>query len=683
MFIRLSAAAAASFGIAAVFSACGGGSVPPPSPQEVSEQPVASVTQPSGELPPPASPQDEVQRHVASLTLLAGHLGGEGNVDGELSSARLDTPPALAVDAGGNAFTYKSGFGADYIRKIAPDGSILTLGGSHAPEYINVVEGPLSAAQFDNLGDIALAKDGTLYVTDVHGLHRITPGGVSSRIAGVGISMVDNLAVALDSAGTPIIAERSYGRLYKVPADNQRPLELTAPASMGQIIDIGVDAQDSIYILSGFADPNSGLARATIKLRRLAVDGKFTEVAGAQGEFKVANSLAVDGDGVVWVADGASIRRVTPAGAVTTLALPFQASAIAVFGNSLVVGGNATLWRVDKSTGEAVRVTGAPAEVARTDGVGAAARFDSAGPLVQGLDGSIVMPVLDKNGLALRRITLNGAVSTMTIDGFVFDAPQFAPPPALAGLAIDHNGTRYAISQGASQYLGEGVSRNYGGAAVYKLNASGQLLPWAGNGEIGNADGAGTAARLGHYLVGPVFAADGTMLIGDGPALKKISPDSLVTTLTAAACPRTDPYPVQVNGLAIDGADTIVACSDYTLRRVSPTGTVTLVAGSSANSRRPLESLDGSGNAAVFAGWTGRVAMAVGAEGNLYVADGPTIRRVTQQGMVTTVAGVEGQVGNRLGPLPGSLYPVTGLALLPDGSIAVSSGAAVLRLTTP
>src|SRR5207237_6777901 len=52
---------------------------------------------------------------------------------------------------------------------------------------------------------------------------------------------------------------------------------------------------------------------------------------------------------------------------------------------------------------------------------------------------------------------------------------------------------------------------------------------------------------------------------------------------------------------------------------------------------------------------------------NVYVADtnNSTIRKITPDGVVTTVVGVPGSIGARLGPLPGSLSNPVKLAILP------------------
>jgi hypothetical protein len=73
---------------------------------------------------------------------------------------------------------------------------------------------------------------------------------------------------------------------------------------------------------------------------------------------------------------------------------------------------------------------------------------------------------------------------------------------------------------------------------------------------------------------------------------------------------------------------------------------------------------DGQGRDAAFASPTG---LAIHADGNLYVAERDVIRKVTPAGNVTTVAGQRGVSTLMAGPLPGGLGRLSSLAIGPDG----------------
>ena len=80
-------------------------------------------------------------------------------------------------------------------------------------------------------------------------------------------------------------------------------------------------------------------------------------------------------------------------------------------------------------------------------------------------------------------------------------------------------------------------------------------------------------------------------------------------------------------------------------------------------------SADGTGAAARFSALSG---MAVDGAGNLYVADSSTIRKVgLANGSVTTLVGVAGQAGVKLGPLPARLNAPAAVAVSASGALII------------
>ena len=170
-------------------------------------------------------------------------------------------------------------------------------------------------------------------------------------------------------------------------------------------------------------------------------------------------------------------------------------------------------------------------------------------------------------------------------------------------------------------------------------------------GSSGSADGAGGAARFN----GPESVAvdnAGNVYVADtyNDTIRKITPAGVVTTLaglagisgsadgTGSAARFNQP-----SGVAVDTAGNVYVADsfNYTIRKITPAGVVTTLAGLAASDG----SADGTGSAARFGGPVG---VAVDSAGNVYVGDAvnSTIRKITPAGVVTTLAGLAGSYGS-------------------------------------
>jgi hypothetical protein len=120
--------------------------------------------------------------------------------------------------------------------------------------------------------------------------------------------------------------------------------------------------------------------------------------------------------------------------------------------------------------------------------------------------------------------------------------------------------------------------------------------------------------------------------------------------------------------------------SNFTIRKITPSGVVTTVAGTPGRSG----STDGPVATALFAGVGG---VAIDPSGNLFVADSGnyTIRKITPAGMVSTFAGVAGTRGEVDGTgSAAQLYDPQNLAVDGGGNVYVSDGEGdCIRMITP
>ena len=250
--------------------------------------------------------------------------------------------------------------------------------------------------------------------------------------------------------------------------------------------------------------------------------------------------------------------------------------------------------------------------------------------------------IADSGNDTIRKVTLGGVVTTF------------------AGSAGVSGGTDGAGSSARFNYPSGGVVDPYGNYyetdldnnTVRKITPGGTVTTIAGlAGTSGTTDGTGSAARFNGPF-GVVMDSSGNLYVSDrlNQTIRKIAPGGIVTTFagTAGSVGSTDGTgsAARFNGpaeLAIDSSGNLYVPdqSNSTIRKITPGAVVTTLAGSAG----VFASKDGTGSAASF---NNPSSIAVDGLGNLYVTDNgnATIRKVTQGGVVTTLAGLAGNTGS-------------------------------------
>ena len=206
---------------------------------------------------------------------------------------------------------------------------------------------------------------------------------------------------------------------------------------------------------------------------------------------------------------------------------------------------------------------------------------------------------------------------------------------------------------------------------------TGIVTTFAGSGSNGSSDGTGTSASF-NWPNGIAIDPVGNVYVADSDGLiRKITPGGMVTTLAGSmqthvfACPA---------GVALDAAGNVYvadACTNL-ISKVTPAGVITTFAGSGNQ-----DSINGTGTAASFNNPNGLV---VDASGNVYVADtgNNLIRKITPGGVVTTFAG-SGKFGSTNGVgCAASFYSPTGITIDISGNLYVTDwGKDLIRKITP
>jgi len=665
------------------------------------------------------------------LSLLAGSIGGSGNLNGAGSAARFGQPEGIAVDNAGNM--YVADQTNSTIRKITPAGVVTTLAGSGT---IGSANGTGTTASFNYPTAVAVDGSGNIIVADTDNdlIRKVTPGGAVSTLAGTaGASgSTDGTGSAARFNRPSGVVVDTEGNIYIADSGNSNIRKLT---SAGVVITLagsgksgsanGAGAAASFNAPSALAVDGSGnlivADTGNNLIRKITPAGVVTTLAGMAGisgnadgsgataRFNAPGGVAVDSSGNILVGDtrNNTIRMITPSGTVTTLAGVAYAlnyltasychtadgtgsaagfcypSGIAVNGAGNVLVADALNGTIRKITpaGAVTTLAGLATALGSTDGSAATAQF--AYPEGPAVDSSGNVFVADSYNNTIREITPGGTVTT--IAGM---AGQSGSTDGV-GAAARFNGPRgVAVDGSGNLYVADGVNNT-----IRKITPAGVVSTLAGlAGVSGSADGTGSAAQFwspGGVAVdrsGNVYVAD------DGNStIRKISPTGVVTTLagsntgnvlfgncqlidgTGAAAAFCHPQ-----GIAVDSSGMVYVAdaANDAIRKITPAGVVSTLAGT-PYPQDTCQAVDGTGSAARFC-WPDGIT--IDAAGNLFVSDSSndTIRKISPSGVVSTVVGVAGANGIVLSNLPASIAAPDGVALSPAGQLVIGSGNAVL-----
>lgn len=651
-----------------------------------------------------------------TLSLVAGGLSGQGYRDGNISVARFSYPQGLAVDKSGAMFVADSR--NCVIRRIAPDGTVSTYAGAFG--HLGSADG--LAAEFTSPSDVAVDASGNVYVADSgnNTIRKIDPNRVVTTLAGVakktgsadgaGAAAQFNgpAAVAVDASGNVFVADSGNNTIRKVTPAGEVTTFAGKAGAAGSTDGTGAaalfngpgslafDAAGNLYV----ADSGNNIIRkispkgVVSTIAGTAGQAGFTDGGGAAARFRNPSGVASDPAGNVYVADNFNhaIRKIAADGAVTTLAgdaksgstdgtgkdarfkLPARL-AMDSNGNVYVTDSNAQVRKITK-TGIVTTFSGAPAQSGTEDGVGAAARFNFSNGIVLDREGNLYLADMDNS--TIRKITRSGVVTTFAGAAGKFGNADGTGTAASFGgvgtVAIDRDGNLYATE--------------FYNNTIRKITPAGVVTTFVGaSGKAGSADGKGTAAQFS----GPndiKSDAAGNLYVADfnSNTIRKITPEGVVSTLAGSAGKAGSQDGTGSNalfdgpaGVAVDakGNVYVTELNTHTVRKITPEGVVTTLAGQAGKPG----SADGTGTAATFSQPWG---IATDKRGNLYVCDtgNNTIRKITPAGDVTTVVGTPGYSWNLPGKLPAKLiYPLGIVVDSSNDDIYLTVPDAVLKVT--
>lgn len=178
--------------------------------------------------------------------------------------------------------------------------------------------------------------------------------------------------------------------------------------------------------------------------------------------------------------------------------------------------------------------------------------------------------------------------------------------------------------------------------SVFKLSQNGVLAPVAGNSRPGySGDGGPSVSALLNSPGSVAMDGAGNLFIADtgNNRVRRVSPSGMITTVAGIGTPGFSGEggpaanaQLSVSAVAADSAGNLFIAGGYRVRKVSPKGIITTVAGNGACC------FSGDGGPAISADLVA-VAVAVDRMGNLFIADSIHVRKVSPGGIITTVAG--------------------------------------------
>ena len=272
---------------------------------------------------------------IISTVAGTGTAGFSGD-GGQATSAQLKIPIAVAVDGQGNV--YIADIGNQRIRKVTTDGIISTLAGTGTAGFSGD-GGQATSAQLNGPEGVAVDAQGNVYISDASNfrVRKVTAGGIISTFAGTGtagFSGDGGQATSAQISAPLFLAVDSAGNVYIPDLVNQRVRKVTAGGVISTVAGTGtagfsgdggqaISAQLHSPVGVG-VDPAGNLYIADIgneRVRKVTAGGVISTVAGTgtagfsgdggqaiSAQINSPVGVAVDGQGSVYFADAGNLR---------------------------------------------------------------------------------------------------------------------------------------------------------------------------------------------------------------------------------------------------------------------------------------------------------------------------------------------------------------------------------------
>jgi uncharacterized protein (TIGR03437 family) len=299
---------------------------------------------------------------------------------------------------------------------------------------------------------------------------------------------------------------------------------------------------------------------------------------------------------------------------------------------------------------------------------GQATASSLAGPQGVAVDAHGNIYIVENLANRARKVSPNGIITTVAGNGTQGYSGD-GGPATNAELSLP-NGV--AVDASGNLYIADTLN-----SRIRKVSPNGVISTTAGNGTQGySGDGGPATSAALDWPHGVAVDPSANIYIADtlNGCVRKATPAGIMTTMGSAELKLSGPQ-----GVAVDASGNIYI-ADGRIFKVTPDGTVAVVAGNG------LYGFSGDGGLATGASLGAPDGVAVGADGSIYIADTQNfrVRKVSPSGTITTIAGngTLGYSGDGDDAANAELFPVS-VAVDASGNVYVADegGNAIRRLT--
>lgn len=526
---------------------------------------------------------------------------------------------------------------------------IITTIAGHKHDHNNckTISG-LPIAHFYNPIDIAEDKHGNIYVTDGANfkVKKISKDGQVSTFAGCG-KRGDKDGVGKDAAfeiPTGILMDHDGNLLMADPYNHK------------------IKKIDTLGLVSTFA--GNGL------------NGKIDSTS-LQSSFGSPTDLAIDTEGNLFILDisNKNIRHINKKGIVSTyFSFPNNYSGL----SNIAIGPNNCLY-VSNADHNTIYKIDAQYKMTLFAGIEAKSVLDE----LLSTETSMKSPrglSFDRKGNLYVADSRNNKIRVISTDGFISTycgTGQNVSEDGIKGVGSFKK--PYGVLCGQGEYI---YVTDYDGHSIRKITNDGKVSTIAGICHFGDVDGVATVDGF-NQLKGIVMDSKSNMFVANGRNIKKITPTGTIEIFAGNGLDKgidgkgEGASFTEIWDIVIDKSDNLYVSEiwKHRIRKITPEGITSTICGNGEPGYK-----DGSQNIARF--WH-PYGMAIDNDGNLFVADNSNkrIRKINQMGEITTFAGSgKGEIKDGMGILA-SFFHLKGMDIDSLGNLFVVDGNSIRKVS--